>query len=314
MTNELAIPEPSSVIPPGFADRARVFFQQMTDIVAADDVRRRLAALEMYVRDKEMKQEAQSAARWGEVRIGELLGEPELGGRGKKLLNALNSLSPEERVWFRKMATHLAIVEDCLTGEIRRTSRTAILNEIARRLIAADPLALPDGTFRAIVIDPPWPMPKIERHERPRQDEEVDYPTMTLEEITALPVGDLAESTGAHIYLWVTHKFLPAGLDLLDAWGFNYQCVMTWRKNVGITPFSWMYDTEHVIFGRRGNLPLEQLGLRLSLDAPAIGHSIKPDAFYERVLAASPGPRLEMFARTRRDGFVPWGNEVPGVV
>jgi len=85
---------------------------------------------------------------------------------------------------------------------------------------------------------------------------------------------------------------------------------MTWRKNVGFTPFSWMYDTEHVIFARRGNLTLTQLGLRLSFDAPVIGHSVKPAVFYERVLAASPGPRLEMFARREREGFIAWGNEV----
>jgi len=44
------------------------------------------------------------------------------------------------------------------------------------------------------------------------------------------------------------------------------------------------------------------------------GHSIKPDVFYERVAAASPGPRLEMFARTSRDGFDCWGNEVGDAV
>ncbi|MGH3428196.1 MAG: MT-A70 family methyltransferase, partial [Mycobacteriales bacterium] len=104
-------------------------------------------------------------------------------------------------------------------------------------------------------------------------------------------------------------------LSLLEAWGFRYQCVMTWRKNVGITPFSWMYDTEHVLFGTRGNLPLEKLGQRLSFEAPTVGHSVKPDVFYDRVTAASPGPRIEMFARRQRDGFESWGNEVmPDVV
>lgn len=171
----------------------------------------------------------------------------------------------------------------------------------------------PVGKYRCIVIDPPWPMKKIERDERPNQGLELDYPTMTLEQIAdeaMVPVRTLADDD-CHIYLWVTHKFLPAGLELLDTWGFNYQCVMTWRKNVGITPFSWMYDTEHVLFGRRGNLPLERLGMRLSFDAPTVGHSVKPDVFYDRVLEATPGPRVEMFARRERDGFTGWGNEVP---
>ncbi|MGH3834164.1 MAG: MT-A70 family methyltransferase [Pseudonocardiaceae bacterium] len=176
----------------------------------------------------------------------------------------------------------------------------------------ADPIPAAPGTYRCIVIDPPWPMRKIERRERPAQGVALDYPVLTLEQIAdeaTVPVRAHADDD-AHLYLWVTHRFLPAGLRLLEAWGFRYQCVMTWRKNVGITPFSWMYDTEHVLFASRGNLPLEKLGQRLSFAAPAVGHSIKPDVFYERVTAASPGPRIEMFARRQRDGFEVWGNEV----
>lgn len=137
----------------------------------------------------------------------------------------------------------------------------------------------------------------------------LDYPTLTVEQITDLPVGDLADPAGCHLYLWTTHKYLPDALDICAAWGFSYQCVMTWVKNVGITPFSWMYDTEHVIFARRGSLDLEQLGLRLSFNAPVTKHSAKPDVFYDRVVAASPGPRLEMYARGEREGFEVWGNE-----
>lgn len=180
----------------------------------------------------------------------------------------------------------------------------------------AEPVRAPDGKYSCIVIDPPWPMQKIEREERPNQGVQLDYPVMSLEQIadeSLVPVRTLA-ADDCHIYLWVTHKFLPAGLDLLKEWGFNYQCVMTWRKNVGITPFSWMYDTEHVLFGRRGNLKLQRLGLRLSFDAPVQGHSRKPDVFYERVIEASPGPRVEMFSRRERDGFTVWGNEVADVV
>lgn len=178
--------------------------------------------------------------------------------------------------------------------------------------LVPEPVPPPPGKYRCLIIDPPWPMQKIERDERPDQGIALDYPVMALEQIADdqhVPVRAKADEH-CHLYLWVTHKFLPAGMDLLGTWGFNYQCVMTWRKNVGITPFSWMYDTEHVLFARRGSLPLSRLGLRLSFDAPVNGHSVKPDVFYERVLEASPGPRLDMFARRERDGFTPWGNEV----
>ena len=208
--------------------------------------------------------------------------------------------------------TELKDLFDDATADSREMHTKALVREAARKH-QPEPVTglvpLPDGVYPCIVIDPPWPMRKIERDERPHQGLALDYPVMTLDEIAKLPVSEKA-ADDCHLYLWVTHKFLPTGLDLLAGWGFSYQCVMTWRKNVGFTPYSWMYDTEHVLFGRRGNLALDQLGLRLSFGADVTAHSVKPDVFYERVLAASPGPRLEMFARRARDGFTPWGNEV----
>jgi N6-adenosine-specific RNA methylase IME4/ParB-like chromosome segregation protein Spo0J len=169
---------------------------------------------------------------------------------------------------------------------------------------------LPTGKYRCIVIDPPWPVEKIVREVRPNQGEHLDYPTMTLEEIAALPIGDLAYEDGCHLYLWTTQKHLPNALALLAGWDFKYQCVMTWVKPTGMTPYSWMYNTELVLFARRGNLALERNGLKLSFDAPSEGHSIKPDVFYQRVVEASPSPRLDMFARRTRKGFDVFGDEV----
>jgi N6-adenosine-specific RNA methylase IME4 len=170
--------------------------------------------------------------------------------------------------------------------------------------------APPEGRYRCLVIDPPWPVEKIVRDVRPRQGAALDYPTMELEQIAELPVGELAADDGCHVYLWTTHRYAPAAFELLERWGAVYECLLTWVKPTGMTPFSWLYDTEHILFARIGSLPLERLGLPLSIAAPTGGHSVKPDGFYDRVRAASPEPRLEMFARQRRDGFTPWGDEV----
>lgn len=49
------------------------------------------------------------------------------------------------------------------------------------------------GTYKTIVIDPPWPIEKIERYERPHQKKELDYPTMTIEAIKEikLPIAGI---------------------------------------------------------------------------------------------------------------------------
>lgn len=194
--------------------------------------------------------------------------------------------------------------------EQRRLEAQARIEELRER--GAD---TPVGIYSTLVVDPPWPMQKIERDVRPNQVE-FDYPTMSEEELFAFHLPDMA-AENCHLYLWVTQKHLPLGLRLAEHWGFKYQCILTWVKNVGFTPFSWMYSTEHVLFCTKGSLPLLELGKRLDFETiePAFRasvreHSRKPDVFYELVKMVSPGPRLDVFSREKHEGFDQYGNEV----
>lgn len=237
----------------------------------------------------------------------------------------------DEQVNTKAELHPLGAIGALAVGEVREAEARKAAARTREPTPVADPVLPPAGKYQCIVIDPPWPVQKIERDERPDQGVRLDYSTMPIEcrqpceglsctqtgwdyrcdsiECTVGHVLSTAAFEDCHLYLWVTQKYLPAGLDLMTSWGFRYQCVMTWRKNVGITPYSWMYDTEHVLFGRRGNLPLTKLGLRLSFDASVQGHSVKPDVFYDRVREASPGPRLDMFPGVQHEGFEPWGLE-----
>lgn len=166
----------------------------------------------------------------------------------------------------------------------------------------------PDGKFQTIVVDPPWPVKKIGRDVRPNQAV-FDYPTMTEEELFQIPVSEYSDEN-CHLYLWVTHKYLPLGLEIVEYWGFKYQCLLTWIKNVGFTPFSWMYSTEHVLFCRKGKLDLLKLGERVDFEGKVREHSRKPDEFYSLIKRVSPAPRLDMFSREKREGFEQYGLEV----
>lgn len=55
------------------------------------------------------------------------------------------------------------------------------------------------------------------------------YETMTLNDIKALPVADIAGEK-AHLYLWVPNALLPDGLAVMDAWGFEYKGNIVWEK------------------------------------------------------------------------------------
>lgn len=162
--------------------------------------------------------------------------------------------------------------------------------------------------YQTIVIDPPWDYEGSGF--RNCRVPSVPYATMTIDEIAALPVGDLAEAN-AHLYLWTTNLFLPKSFALLEPWGFRYATLLTWTKPQPVLSHYFLSRTEHIIFGVKGSLPLA----RRDAENHIIGgrpkmHSTKPDAFYQLVESCSPGPWLELFARRSRPGWVAWGAEV----
>jgi N6-adenosine-specific RNA methylase IME4 len=212
---------------------------------------------------------------------------------------------PDEK--FEQFIEETTQAEEELTQSLalRYARREANIIELAE--LSARTAPLPSGLYSCLVIDPPWPMEKIELDKMPWQVG-FDYPTMSEEELAAWPLPQMADAD-CHLYLWTTHKYLPTALRLAERWGFNYQCLMTWVKSRGFTPFSWMYSTEHVLFCRKGNLPLLKLGMRLDFQGKSRQHSRKPDEFYDIVRQASPAPRLDIFGREQREGFDVYGNE-----
>lgn len=164
---------------------------------------------------------------------------------------------------------------------------------------------LPENVFRVVVADPPWRYGNTST----RGAAEDHYPTMTLDELAALPVEERSADE-AHLYLWTTNGFLREAFDLIDAWGYTYKTCLTWVKpQMGMGNY-FRSSTEHVLFGVRGGLRTQQRNLMNWFEAPRGKHSAKPASFYDLVEVASPGPYLEMFARRRRLGWESWGNEV----
>lgn len=95
----------------------------------------------------------------------------------------------------------------------------------------AIPVELPvirQGGYRTILIDPPWDIKFIERKVRPNQKLSYDG-TMSVEEITKLPVSELAADE-CDLFLWTTQTYLPYSFDILKAWGFKYHITITWIK------------------------------------------------------------------------------------
>jgi N6-adenosine-specific RNA methylase IME4 len=172
--------------------------------------------------------------------------------------------------------------------------------------------------FATVLADPPWRFENRTGKMAPEHRRLARYGTMTLEEICALPVADIA-AIPAHLYLWVPNALLPEGLRVMGAWGFAYKSNVVWHKlrrdggsdgrGVG---FYFRNVTEMLLFGVRGkNARTLAAGRRQVnyIGSRKREHSRKPDEQYSLLESCSAAPRIELFARGVREGWTIWGDE-----
>ncbi len=175
-----------------------------------------------------------------------------------------------------------------------------------------------DQKFGTILADPPWQFINRTGKVAPEHRRLLRYGTMSLAEISALPIEGCLKPT-AHLYLWVPNALLPQGIQVLNAWGFTYKSNIIWhkeRKDRGSdgrgVGFYFRNVTEILLFGTRGkNARTLQRG-RTQVNYMSTRkreHSRKPDEQYPIIEGCSSGPFLELFARGARDGWSSWGNQ-----
>jgi N6-adenosine-specific RNA methylase IME4 len=183
--------------------------------------------------------------------------------------------------------------------------------------------------FGSILADPPWTFVTRSAAGKDRSAE-MHYDCMTIPEIKALPVANLA-AKDATLFMWVTDPLIPLGLEVMEAWGFRYKTVgFSWAKlnkepskktkkilKEGWTESSFFTgmgywsraNSEICLLGTRGAPKRLNKDVRRLLIAPRREHSRKPDQIYDRIERLTGGPYLEMFSRRSHPGWANWGNE-----
>ena len=172
--------------------------------------------------------------------------------------------------------------------------------------------------YKTIYADPPWQFQNRTGKVAPEHKRLNRYPTMKLEDIMKLPVGDVADEK-SHLYLWVPNALLPEGLQVMEAWGFEYKTNLIWEKTrkdgepdgrgVG---FYFRNVTEILLFGIKGekNRTLDPGRSQVNLiRAMKKEHSRKPEEFIDLIEKCSNAPYFEVFARGNRDSWDMWGNQ-----
>jgi N6-adenosine-specific RNA methylase IME4 len=146
------------------------------------------------------------------------------------------------------------------------------------------------------------------------------YPTETIEDWCKLPVRDLALDH-SRLFLWTTIPQLARTIELLlPAWGFVYASSCCWDKTSpdhereSATGYWFRNQHEILLLATRGAPALPKPSdVPVSMYRERKGaHSAKPDFYREMIERMTPGlPRIELFARSRREGWEVWGNQAP---
>lgn len=196
------------------------------------------------------------------------------------------------------------------SGELRVSKAIQQVNRVERveRIQEVSEFTV-DIKYPVIYADPPW------RYEHTKTDNrriENQYPTMALDDICGLKVGDLA-TPDAVLFLWVTNPKLGEALQVIEAWEFTYRTNMVWVKDrIGMGYFA-RQQHELLLIATRGNVPVPEPKNRVAsvLHSPRQEHSKKPEEYYGIIESMYPEyKKIELFSRMEREGWEAWGNQV----
>ena len=168
--------------------------------------------------------------------------------------------------------------------------------------------------YNIIYADPPWNY----RLNKVQGSAEQHYPTMSIEELCALPIPEITDRNSI-LFLWATFPKLPEALKLIKAWGFTYKTVaFVWLKQ-NKKSVSWFYglgfwtrgNAELCLLSTKGKPKRKSNKIHQFIISHIEEHSKKPDKTRDKIVSLMGDlPRIELFARKKTEGWDVWGNEV----
>jgi N6-adenosine-specific RNA methylase IME4 len=183
-------------------------------------------------------------------------------------------------------------------------------------------LAHANGPYELFHVDPPWKFK--DSANSGKRGAVHKYPVMTVPELCALPVGDLA-AKNALLAMWTVPTMPEEALCVMRAWGFRFVTLkgFTWVKTtrngklhfgMGHYTRSNSEDCAFAVKGKWTELCASHAVSQI-IYAPVREHSRKPDEAADKLVQlCGDVSRIELFARNRRPGWDAWGNETPRTI
>ena len=167
--------------------------------------------------------------------------------------------------------------------------------------------------YQIIYADPPWELKAGagNLHIPNQKSRPLAYPTMTLDEIKSLKVSDVA-ADDAVLFLWTTNKYIEQSYAVARSWGFKPSTMLVWCKKPKGRGLGGTFgiSTEYLLFARRGTFTAKERHWSTWFEAKRGRHSEKPLIARQMIEKCFDGIKLELFARTKIEGWDVWGNEV----
>jgi len=198
------------------------------------------------------------------------------------------------------------IFDDVKSGE---KTFTQVRREQKREEVTRKVTVFPSDKFRVIYADPPWKYGDelIETY----GPVTLHYPTMTLSELCALPIHELADDN-AVLFLWATSPMLPEAFKVANSWGFQYKASFIWDKikhNMG--HYNSVRHELLLICTKGSCLPDSRELIDSVQSIERTAHSEKPEKFRHIIdTLYTAGKRVELFARSEHENWSSWGNEI----
>lgn len=157
--------------------------------------------------------------------------------------------------------------------------------------------------YNIIYADSPWAYRNTRTGGSLTSGSAQQYSTLSIQQLCDLPILPICEKNSV-LFLWATVPLLPEALQVMNAWGFKYKTMITWRKIMSLGMGYWFRgQCEHLLFGVKGKVKAFRMQVPNFVQLKALKHSQKPEEFRQLIDQATmnmiPQMKLEVFARQK---------------
>lgn len=250
-----------------------------------------------------------------------------IGIRIKKVFKTTSKIIRREFMPYDEEKTgNVDLANEVVTGY-------SIYNQDVKKRTKHNPLselypALPDGKYDVIYADPPWDYNgKLQYDKSSKAKEELDpskpifissasfkYPTLKLKELKKLDIRKIS-ADNCLLFMWTTSPHLVQAIELGTSWGFEYRTVaFVWDKMAHNPGQYTLSNCELCLVFKKGKIPTPRgaRNVQQLVRVKRTKHSAKPKEVREGIERMFPTQKkIELFARTRAEGWDVWGLEIP---